>query len=100
MVVDIWSRKIIAAQVFAEESMDHSSMQLTHACMVHGVQPEELVLYSDNGGPMKGATMLATLHNIGVVPSFQQIVMHPHKSNFRIYRYPIYLLVIVLLICW
>ena len=25
MVVDVWSRKIIAAQVFAEESMEHSS---------------------------------------------------------------------------
>ena len=25
MIVDVWSRKIIAAQVFSEESMDHSS---------------------------------------------------------------------------
>ena len=40
MIVDVWSRKIIAAQVFAEESMDHSSMLLAHACMIHGVQPD------------------------------------------------------------
>ena len=77
MVVDVWSRKIIAAEVFAEESMDHSSMLLAHACMVHGVQPEKLVLHSDNGGPMKGATMLATLHKLGVVPSFSR----PSVSN-------------------
>ena len=77
MVVDVWSRKIIAAQVFAEESMDHSSMLLAHACMVHGIKPEGLVLHSDNGGPMKGATMLATLHNLGVVPSFSR----PSVSN-------------------
>ena len=77
MVVDVWSRKIIAAQVFAEESMDHSSMLLAHACLIHGVQPEELVLHSDNGGPMKGATMLATLHKLGVTPSFSR----PHVSN-------------------
>ena len=77
MVVDVWSRKIIAAQVFAEESMDHSSMLLAHACMVHGVQPEQLVLHSDNGAPMKGATMLATLHKLGVVPSFSR----PSVSN-------------------
>jgi len=77
MVVDVWSRKIIAAEVFAEESMDHSSMLLAHACMVNGVQPEKLVLHSDNGGPMKGATMLATLHNLGVVPSFSR----PSVSN-------------------
>ena len=77
MVVDVWSRKIIAAQVFAEESMDHSSMLLALACMTHGIKPEELVLHSDNGGPMKGATMLATLHKLGVIPSFSR----PSVSN-------------------
>ena len=77
MVVDVWSRKIITAQIFAEESMEHSSMLLAHACMINGVQPEELVLHSDNGGPMKGATMLATLHKLGVVPSFSR----PSVSN-------------------
>jgi len=77
MVVDVWSRKIIAAQVFVEESMENSSMLLAHAYMIHGVQPEQLVLHSDNGGPMKGATMLATLHKLGVVPSFSR----PSVSN-------------------
>lgn len=77
MVVDIWSRKIISAQVFAEESMDHSSMLVARACMLHGVQPKKLVLHADNGGPMKGATMLATLHKLGVIPSFSR----PSVSN-------------------
>ncbi len=77
MIVDVWSRKIITAQVFAEESMDHSSRLLARACMIHGVQPEQLVLHSDNGGPMKGATMLATLHKLGVIPSFSR----PSVSN-------------------
>lgn len=77
MVLDVWSRKIVAAQVFAEESMDHSAMLVAQACVFHGVQPEELVLHSDNGGPMKGATMLATLHNLGVTPSFSR----PSVSN-------------------
>jgi len=77
MIVDVWSRKVIAAQVFAEESMEHSSMLLAHACMIHGVVPDKLVLHSDNGGPMKGASMLATLHKLGVVPSFSR----PSVSN-------------------
>ena len=77
MVVDVWSRKIVAAQVFAEESMNHSSMLLAQACAIHGVHSEQLVLHSDNGGPMKGATMLATLHKLGVVPSFSR----PSVSN-------------------
>jgi transposase InsO family protein len=77
MVLDVWSRKIVVAQVFAEESMDHSAMLVAQACAFHGVQPEKLVLHSDNGGPMKGATMLATLHNLGVTPSFSR----PSVSN-------------------
>ncbi len=39
--------------------------------------PEGLVLHSDNGGPMKGSTMLATLQRLGVVPSFSR----PGVSN-------------------
>ena len=31
-----------------------------------------LVLHADNGSPMKGATMLATLQKLGVVPSFSR----------------------------
>jgi putative transposase len=37
----------------------------------------ELVLHSDNGSPMKGATVLATMQKIGVVPSFSR----PSVSN-------------------
>ncbi len=77
MIIDVWSRKIIAAQVFAEESMEHSSRLFTKACFAHNVLPEGLVLHSDNGGPMKGATMLATLDKLGVTASFSR----PSVSN-------------------
>ena len=30
------------------------------------------ILHSDNGGPMKGATMLATMQRLGIVPSFSR----------------------------
>ena len=36
-----------------------------------------LVLHSDNGSAMKGATMLATMQNLGVMPSFSR----PRVSN-------------------
>jgi putative transposase len=41
------------------------------------VQPQQVVLHSDNGSPMKGATMLATLQRLGVMPSFSR----PAVSN-------------------
>jgi len=44
----------------------------TEACYVGGVLPGDLVLHSDNGAPMKGASMLATLQKLGVVPSFSR----------------------------
>lgn len=72
MFVDIWSRKIVAAKVFEKESMDYSARLFTTACITHGVDPNTLVLHSDNGGPMKGSTMLATLQKLGVVPSFSR----------------------------
>lgn len=72
MIEDVWSRKIMSARVYENESMEHSARLFTQACMLHGVEPGTLVLHSDNGGPMKGSTMLATLHKLGVVPSFSR----------------------------
>jgi putative transposase len=46
-------------------------------CLREGVKPGQVTLHSDNGGPMKGATMLATLQELGVVPSFSR----PSVSN-------------------
>jgi len=72
MIMDVWSRKILASTVFLKESNDYSARLFLKACFRLGINPEGLVLHSDNGGPMKGATMLATLQRLGVVPSFSR----------------------------
>jgi putative transposase len=72
MIMDVWSRKIVASTVFLKESNDNSAKLFLKACFRLGINPEGLVLHSDNGGPMKGATMLATLQRLGVVPSFSR----------------------------
>jgi transposase InsO family protein len=77
LIMDVWSRKIVAATVFVRESNDFSARLFLQACRRLGINPEGLVLHSDNGGPMKGATMLATLQRLGVVPSFSR----PQVSN-------------------
>ena len=61
MALDIFSRKIVAWEVHENESADHASVLIRKACLVEGVHQAGLVLHADNGGPMKGATMLATL---------------------------------------
>jgi len=72
MVEDVWSRKVMGWAVHSEESMDHAAALLRETCAKAGIDPKGLVLHSDNGGPMKGSTMLATLQRLGVVPSFSR----------------------------
>jgi transposase InsO family protein len=71
LVVDVFSRRIMGWQVHTEESAEHAAQLIRSAWEAAG-KPEGLVLHSDNGGPMKGATMLATLQWLGVAPSFSR----------------------------
>jgi putative transposase len=77
MVEDVWSRKIVGWEVHAEESMELSSKLITKICEMLGIDPDGIVLHADNGGPMKGSTMLATLQRLGLIPSFSR----PSVSN-------------------
>lgn len=77
MIVDIYSRKIVAWQVHDVESADHAGGLIKEGCFAEGVERNQLVLHSDNGSPMKGATMLATLQALGIMPSFSR----PSVSN-------------------
>lgn len=72
LVVDVFSRRIMGWDVRSEESMEHAAALITRTCAMNGVDPKGLVLHSDNGGPMKGATMLATLQWLGIVASFSR----------------------------
>jgi len=77
LVMDIYSRKIVGWQVHEEESSTLASGLMTDICQREGIMPDQVTLHSDNGSPMKGATMLATLQELGVMPSFSR----PSVSN-------------------
>lgn len=77
LVMDIYSRKIVGWQVFGEESSARAADLMIDICRQEGIERNQVTLHSDNGSPMKGATMLATLHQLGVVPSFSR----PSVSN-------------------
>jgi transposase InsO family protein len=72
MIMDIFSRMVVGAEVYLVESADYASALIADAAKRHAIEQDQLVLHSDNGGPMKGATMLATLQRLGVVPSFSR----------------------------
>jgi transposase InsO family protein len=77
VVLDVWSRKVVAWTIEKEESAEHAVAMISAACEREGVHRDQLVIHSDNGGPMKAATLLAFLQGIGVVPSFSR----PSVSN-------------------
>ena len=91
MILDVWSRKIVAARVEERECADLAAKLFEQACARHGVESSGLVLHSDNGSPMKGSTMLATLQRLGVVPSFSRPRVsddNPYsESLFRTLKY-------------
>lgn len=72
LVVDVYSRRIMGWQVHEAESMDLAASLVRRICSDNRLDPKGIVLHSDNGGPMKGSTMLATLHALGIVPSFSR----------------------------
>jgi putative transposase len=72
LVLDIFSRKVVAFGVHDVESPELASDMVQSACTREGVARDSLVLHADNGGPMKGSTMLATLQRLGVVASFSR----------------------------
>lgn len=70
--VDLFSRRIMGAQVHNSESSDQASALARQLIHDYAVEPGTLHLHSDNGASMKGSTMLATLQNLGVMPSFSR----------------------------
>ena len=72
MIMDVFSRKIVGWSIHTEQSAEHAANLIQQACLDEQVKRNQLILHSDNGSPMKGATMLARLEMLGVVPSFSR----------------------------
>ena len=77
LVLDVWSRRIVGWDVHEHENATHAATLIQRICAESGVDPNGLVLHSDNGKPMRGRTMVVTLQWLGIVPSFSR----PHVCN-------------------
>lgn len=76
-VIDLYSRKLVGWQVYAEESSEHASDLFRDIAAREGIHPDQVTLHSDNGAPMKGASLLATLQELGIAQSLSR----PAVSN-------------------
>jgi len=77
MVIDVFSRKIVGWTVQARENSKQAAALMKQACLDENIDLDQVTLHSDNGSPMKGATLLATLQQLGVATSFSR----PSVSN-------------------
>ena len=77
MVEDIYSRKVVGWEVYDKENGDHASSLLERSVWAEKCVKSQLVLHSDNGGPMKSMTLRAKLQELGVVSSYSR----PRVSN-------------------
>lgn len=81
MVIDVFSRKVVGWEIHHDESAVQASELVRKAHMKEGVGVQPLVLHSDNGSPMKGASLLETLYDLGVSSSYSR----PRVSNDNAY---------------
>jgi transposase InsO family protein len=77
LIVDMFSRLIVAYEVWETEKAEYAEYLIKKATLSQGLAGKPIVLHSDNGSPMKAATFLATLEKLGVQSSFSR----PRVSN-------------------
>ncbi|MFK7872405.1 MAG: IS3 family transposase [Oligoflexales bacterium] len=93
--MDVYSRKIVGYKIHETESAEYASLLLREIYNKEEIQQDQVTLHSDNASPMKGATMLATMQSLGVMPSFSRPAVsndNPYsESLFKTTKYcPLY----------
>jgi len=77
LVLDVYSRKIVAWEVHEVESGELASKLIERAVIRERCLKKPLVLHADNGAPMTSSTLQAKMADLGIVPSHSR----PRVSN-------------------
>jgi hypothetical protein len=74
LILDLYSRKIVGFEVHDTDSADHAAHLARRTALTEGVHamPVRPVLHGDNGATLKGTTVLAMLHWLGIEPSYSR----------------------------
>lgn len=83
LILDVYSRKIVGWEVNGSETGELACDVVEKACWRERLvgRGAPLVLHSDNGSPMKAATFLEKLYDLGITPSNSR----PRVSNDNAY---------------
>lgn len=77
MYMDIYSRKIVGWQVYDCESSELAAELLEDIVHTEKIDKNQLVVHSDNGSPMKGATLRVKMDELKIAASYSR----PRVSN-------------------
>ncbi len=74
LIMDLYSRKVVAWEVHDSDEADHAARLLKHAALAEGLHAatNKPVLHGDNGATLKATTVLAMLHWLGIDPSYSR----------------------------
>jgi transposase InsO family protein len=80
LVIDVWSRKVVAWEVADREDAQIAAELVSRACLRERISKrrrQPLILHADNGNAMRAATLESRLEELGVLRSFSR----PRVSN-------------------
>ncbi len=80
LVIDVWSRKVVAWDVADREDAQIAADLVGRACLRERISKgrrQPLILHADNGNAMRAATLESRLEELGVLRSFSR----PRVSN-------------------
>ena len=84
LVIDVWSRKVLAWDVAEREAPAIAADLVSRACLRERISKrrlQPLILHADNGNPMRAVTLENRLEELGVLRSFSR----PCVSNDNLY---------------
>lgn len=91
LVLDVYSRKIIAHEVHTQESGQHAAALIERAVLRERVAGRPLIIHQDNGSPMKASTFVAKLQELGIDASYSRPGVSDDnpfaESLFRTFKY-------------
>lgn len=76
-VLDIFSRCVVGWMIAEVESSDLAKQLIAETARRQGIQPDQLTLHADNGGPMTGKPLSQLLVGLGITRSHSR----PHTSD-------------------
>jgi putative transposase len=77
VLLDVFSRFVVGWLIAERESAAFAEPLIAESCARQGIQPDQLSIHSDRGGPMIAKSLAGLLTDLGVTPSLSR----PHTPD-------------------